>query len=481
MFGMLLLGVSTSSLSNARAASDYNMKTTTLLRLRGTSPAGDCGPEEQWNTRWTDFMSQDTSNNNSYRNTWNYQSGYDNARYTMDSFHDEFESNVTTGSGWAVQHQKAGYAGTGQAITLYTFDPGATLTVVNGAVQASSGYVHYETFGYNPNAGCRWQALDYNSNGSNHYIFNVSADAPLMLVASTNIVYPSDYAGTPLPTSLPSPRNYVALGDSFSSGEGNPPFETGTDIGSGDNKNQCHRSASAYPHLLASVQYLSLTSFVACSGATTTNVISGGTSDGAWREPPQISALSQDTDIATITVGGDDVGFRDFATACTISLCDFSTQAYTDIHDKIINELPSKLVATYHAIDQATSDTAKIYVLGYSMIAPAQMPIGANSACWPLNGGVNNPDPTLNNGATAYAVETQLNNAIQQAVTSYGSPKFQYVDLDGVNSPFTGHDWCSQERYFNQVTLNQTSYSYHPNILGHEAYEAVVSTFMDQQ
>lgn len=43
---------------------------------------------------------------------------------------------------------------------------------------------------------------------------------------------------------------YAALGDSYSSGEGVPPFEVGTDT-AGPPENRCHRSTAAYPYLLA--------------------------------------------------------------------------------------------------------------------------------------------------------------------------------------------------------------------------------------
>lgn len=289
---------------------------------------------------------------------------------------------------------------------------------------------------------------EYNSGFTNYFV-----NAP--------VVYPPDYEGEYVRKSL----NYVALGDSFSSGEGNPPFETGTE-------DTCHRSSFAYPRLLESSKYLRLTEFAACSGAISSDIDGTGQND-------QISALSQNTDIVTLTVGGNDAGFKDFATACTLSLCDFTTQIYDDTHDKITNDLPSKLADVYEAIDQETSNDAHIYVLGYPNILPAQMPTGPNSMCWPFNGGVNDPDPAQNNGAAAFAIQTLLNDTIEQAVGDFGSSKFQYINPNDNDSPFNGHDWCTQDRYFNQITFNQLSYSYHPNISGHAAYADIVNGKMD--
>lgn len=237
---------------------------------------------------------------------------------------------------------------------------------------------------------------------------------PLFVNAPIN--YPSGYEGEVASTELP-PARYVAMGDSFSSGEGVSPFEYGTDVGG---TNECHRSSRAYPRLLQNDPTLDLgrAIFVACSGATTDNIL-----NGQWNEPAQINALSEDTEAVTITIGGNNVGFKDFATACTIGSCDFATSAYSDIHGKIVNDLPGALEGVYEAIDGATSSTADIYVVGYPQIAPAEMPTGPNSACYPFNGGTDNPDPELNDGATAYAVVTELNSVIHDAVTDMNSTK----------------------------------------------------------
>lgn len=447
-------------------ATDYHIHTTNKVELGGDSPAGPCtnGVTEGWTSFWSEFMSPNPMLANSYRNTWNYTSNYDNARIYQDAFSARFFENLAAGSGWAISQHAPGYAGTGRAITIYLFSPDAQISVHDSYLHVDTGdNLQMHSFVYNPNMNCRWQDIDYGSPTNGNRI-DAFEDSPLLFVASDHINYPDDYTGEHVNSIPPPPLNYVALGDSFSSGEGNPPFEAGTE-------ESCHRSSSAYPRLLASSLYLNLTNFVACGGATTNNVID----EGSWGEAPQITALSYDTDIVTLTVGGNDVGFKEFATACSEDLCDFSTKAYQDIYNNITNKLSDKLNAAYTAIDHATSNNAKVYVLGYPYIAPAEMPTGASSMCFPLNGGNNNPDPKQNNGAAVYAVQSQLNATIQQAVSNYNSTKFQYVDPNKSDSPFIGHDWCSQDRYFNIITVNSVNYSYHPNTAGHAAYANVLS------
>lgn len=89
---------------------------------------------------------------------------------------------------------------------------------------------------------------------------------------------------------------YVAMGSSFAAGPGLPPeIEGKTD--------RCTRSSTNYAHLLAGKLSLNLTD-VSCSGATTAHVL------GGWNElPPQIDAVTADTQLVTITIGGNDVGY----------------------------------------------------------------------------------------------------------------------------------------------------------------------------
>jgi hypothetical protein len=110
---------------------------------------------------------------------------------------------------------------------------------------------------------------------------------------------------------------YVALGDSYSSGEGLQPNTT-TYI-SPSNDDGCHRSVQAYPVMVAASLNLNLGQFetygsggfVACSGATSKDLLNG--EDG---EPSQLRALSPETQWVTITDGGDDLHFSNVLLAC---------------------------------------------------------------------------------------------------------------------------------------------------------------------
>lgn len=91
---------------------------------------------------------------------------------------------------------------------------------------------------------------------------------------------------------------YVALGASYAAGPGIPPV---LDEG-------CLRSARNYPGQLAEALGLELVD-VTCSGATTADILDNPQRlPGGQVLPPQIGAVTPDTELVTITVGGNDLG-----------------------------------------------------------------------------------------------------------------------------------------------------------------------------
>ena len=90
---------------------------------------------------------------------------------------------------------------------------------------------------------------------------------------------------------------YVAMGSSFAAGPGVGRRAPGSPRLAG-------RSEQNYAHLLAKARGLSLTD-VTCSGATTLNVLEGG----QYFLPPQVDALRPDSELVTVTVGGNDLAY----------------------------------------------------------------------------------------------------------------------------------------------------------------------------
>jgi lysophospholipase L1-like esterase len=94
-----------------------------------------------------------------------------------------------------------------------------------------------------------------------------------------------------------SPR-YVALGSSYAAGPGIPPLVD----------RAADRSGRNYPHLLAARLGLELIDRTV-SGATTATILDQAQETDLGPLPPQIDGVTPDTDLVTITAGGNDLGY----------------------------------------------------------------------------------------------------------------------------------------------------------------------------
>ena len=155
-------------------------------------------------------------------------------------------------------------------------------------------------------------------------------------------------AGVVLATVVSTPASaaapdYAALGDSYSSGVGTNNYDGSS----------CKRSPRSYPRLWADSHAVASFQFVACSGATTREVISG-----------QLSALTATTDLGTISVGGNDPGFADVVTTCRLNSDSACLSAVNTAKSYITNTLPGRLDETYRAI-RGRAPAARVVVLGY--------------------------------------------------------------------------------------------------------------------
>jgi lysophospholipase L1-like esterase len=137
--------------------------------------------------------------------------------------------------------------------------------------------------------------------------------------------------------------NYVALGDSYSSGVGAGSYDLST----------CLRSQKSYAALWAAAHAVSSFAFPACGGAVTADVLDN-----------QVSALNAGTTLVTITIGGNDAGFADVVASCRFGSDSSCTSAVNEARAFATGELPGRLDRTYAAIrDRAPN--ARLIVLGY--------------------------------------------------------------------------------------------------------------------
>jgi lysophospholipase L1-like esterase len=212
-----------------------------------------------------------------------------------------------------------------------------------------------------------------------------------------------------------SPLRYVALGDSYSAGEGVDPYfrdgfnsNAGTQDGQTDNR--CHRSSTAYaeqvtlPNRQFPIYELasggpgdggadnkfgsednvrrtggSAWVFWACAGAITDNVLpaaQGGTAqfneqEGFREQFTQLDnpSINFGTDLVTISIGGNDVGFAKALQDCAFSVGECDTPEYRAETEAKIDALKPRLVQVYQAI-KAKTFNARVLALDYPLLFP---------------------------------------------------------------------------------------------------------------
>jgi lysophospholipase L1-like esterase len=159
--------------------------------------------------------------------------------------------------------------------------------------------------------------------------------------------------------------HYTAMGDSFSAGNGTENNDDST----------CGRTKLSYPSLWNAKYHPKIFTYLACSGATTEDL-----------ETNQIKDLPADSNMVTVTIGGNDVGFGGAILMCLFLEPDGKdqpnkacTKELDDMAEAIngpTSHLHADLVKAYLAIlKQAKS--AKVYVLNYPhLFSPPPAPPG---------------------------------------------------------------------------------------------------------
>lgn len=294
--------------------------------------------------------------------------------------------------------------------------------------------------------------------------------------------------------------DYLALGDSYSSGEGEIDDNYYVN-GSNDEHEKCHTSNRSYPFVVSNLLGFNLENVesVACSGAKTIDVIGSDSTywgqgdrlgvkylnlDDLQRQAVQSEALAQfipgrarqnsfvglyQPSVITIGIGGNDAGFMSKLTGCLgPGTCNFAGTAEGKEQTAVeIKGLFNTLVNTYTEIHKASLNS-KIYAIGYPRIISKVGTCGAY-----VNFLFDSTERDFINTSILY-----LNQVVESAARAVG---IGYVDI---YDSFGEHTLCGSEApsAINLVMLGDDlgpfnnlkwfrligSESFHPNPLGHE-------------
>jgi lysophospholipase L1-like esterase len=248
-----------------------------------------------------------------------------------------------------------------------------------------------------------------------------------LLAAATALVAT---AAMVVPASAATAVEYAALGDSYTSGVGTGDYESSS--------GSCDRSVESYAALWEAAHTVSAFDFAACSGAKTTDVISG-----------QLSGLSAATNVVTITVGGNDAGFSSVMTTCIESSDSGCQTAVDNAETYVQSTLPGLLDNTYGDI-RSHAPNAVVYVLGYPRFYQL------DGSC--IVGMSDTKRGYINGGADV------LDSQIATEVGKYSG--FHFVD---VRSAFSAHEICSSSTaWLHSVDWTAIGESYHPTANGYQ-------------
>lgn len=247
------------------------------------------------------------------------------------------------------------------------------------------------------------------------------------------------------------PLDYVALGDSYSAASGVLPPDPAAPL-------LCLRSTRNYPHVLAARTGARLTD-VTCGAAETRHFTSAQYPGVA----PQVDAVGADTDLITMTIGGNDSGvFISAILACgaagilTLGRGSPCKNTYgTRFEDTVRTTTYPALVSALNAV-RAKAPGAKVGVLGYPWILPAtggcfhRMPVATGDV------------PYLR------SLQATLNDAVRRAAAATGAT---YVDMSAASE---GHDACQAlgVRWIEPVLHTTNPVVVHPNALGEASMAA---------
>jgi lysophospholipase L1-like esterase len=304
---------------------------------------------------------------------------------------------------------------------------------------------------------------------------------------------------------LCEPIDYAALGDSFSSGEGAPgPAGYFLPTGGISGGNQCHRSPRAYSQLLddptfrfppqpfpinVNKQMNPAEDFLACSGSESINVTRlGVTLDPAIGPqavpkedvvPDNVTQLTRleltggafvvgdQTDLVTVTIGGNDLGFSDI-----IAKCITTSDCHLDVEPNGMT-LEQNLLATLapggnvrNAIRELMEEikqqapNAAIVFAGYPLLVSGQE---CNLA--PL---ISSAEQTA-----LRDVGIELNDMLAEEAVAAG------IHFVPIRDRFENNLICSDQPWVNGIELPFYKHSFHPNQRGQAEYADAINDHLE--
>lgn len=252
------------------------------------------------------------------------------------------------------------------------------------------------------------------------------------LAAAVALLLPPTATASAAPPSF----TYDAIGDSYAAGSGAP-------------------DGAAYPQVLDGRMRISLDDFAAVPGAT------AGPSTNSLAS--QLSALDADTDLVTLTIGGNDIPWSATVTQCLLLDDAFCLTQIAAVEGQIENQLPAILDSAYADVADAAPH-AHIVVTGYAHLFSPR----SGDYTVPVN-----PQVTLRMSVAEQQAANDaadlLNQVIAERADAHG---FDFVDI---TKRFDGHGANAKQPWLHGVLPAAIGDSFHPNARGYRAYATALT------
>ncbi|ODR00748.1 hypothetical protein BST27_15130 [Mycobacterium intermedium] len=238
---------------------------------------------------------------------------------------------------------------------------------------------------------------------------------------------------------------YVALGDSAAAAplvpyQADPPG--------------CLKSTNDYPSVLARGIGARSFSDVACSGATTADITYRAQQTRRGSVAPQIDAIGDETELITITIGGNDIELAGSASKCrrsslTLPACfdEFTTAGQDRFSAAIRRQIP----VWEDMVDaiRARAPRARIVFVGYGRYV--------------RSGGCFGRQPINPRDADYFQAKVDELDEAQRALAA--RKRVEFFDTRPLS---VGHDMCApaEQRYFEGFVLSHEAAPLHPNAMG---------------
>ncbi|GAA3726360.1 SGNH/GDSL hydrolase family protein [Gordonia hankookensis] len=255
----------------------------------------------------------------------------------------------------------------------------------------------------------------------------------------------------PVTAAAHEPIHYVALGDSRAAS----PTVTSQIIG-------CGRSSVAYPDQLAGLIHTTTFRSVACAGAKAENITTTPQLRSQGFVPPQIDAPRPDTDLVTISIGGNDTDWGNISRVCFVPIpgVDAHCRSNAWYHSAIRNALApleDRVDAVVRAV-RKRSPSAAVVIVG-------QGGYFGERGCFPEN-----PASSADLAFIRRDFFGPYNDILRRVAERH---RAAFVDVEAES---IGHDACAgDEKWFEGYVTSSEYLGFHPNLAGNKAIARMIA------